>query len=174
MNHRPLALAAALVALALPTTAVAATPDHGSIAPGSAKTTWSGTITDPIGAYDLAAFFAGSTMVRGQETCAAVVCDPYKLTVGPGGRELRIVVDAPDADNVSMEITDPDGSTFNLNTVDYYSQRTLIWDATPGTWTVRVYGTGAFDSFDYGVTAELNLENEPDFVAPDDGSDAVG
>lgn len=164
----------ALVALTLPAGAQAATPASGAVSPTQKSTAWSGTITDPIGAYDLVMFFNGGTSVRGNETCASVVCDTYMLDVADGARELRVVADAPDSDNVSMDVTTPDGERLNLNTATLYTQRTLIWTAIPGTWTIHVYGTGRVDQFDYTATAEVNLPGEPAFVPPDDGSDAFG
>ena len=111
--------------------------------------------------------------MRGQDTCKGTVCDPYTLTVD-GGRELRIVVDTPTAENVSLDVVDPDGSHYMLNTADLFTQRTFIGEAIAGTWTIRTYGTGDFDTFDYELTSEVNLADEPDFVPPSDGSDATG
>jgi hypothetical protein len=174
MSQRTGFLLGVLAALAIPTSASAATPDSDSVSPQNQKTTATGTITDPIGAYDLAMFYWGGTSVRGQETCNTPVCDTFTLNVAEGGQELRIVADAPNSDNVSLDIADPAGTRYNLNTVDYFTQRTLIAGADPGTWTVRVYGTGNFDSFDYALTAEINLPGDPEFVPPNDGSDATG
>src|SRR3954469_13664720 len=103
MTKRTAFLLGVVVALAIPASAGAATPASGTVSPTAKKATATGTITDPLGAYDLAAFFAGGTTVRGQDTCKGAVCDPYPLTVN-GGRELRIVVDAPTAENVSLDV----------------------------------------------------------------------
>jgi hypothetical protein len=179
MSQRTAFLLGVLAALAIPTSAVAATPSSGSVSPTAQKTTATGTIADPLGAYDLTAFFNGGTQVHGQDTCNAPYCDVYTLDVAPGGQQLRIVADAPHADNVSMDVTDPFGGHYMLNTADLFTQRTLIVGADAGKYTIQVYGTGAADNldptpFDYTLTSEINLPGDPEFVPPADGSDATG
>src|SRR4051794_36571905 len=108
MSHRTAFLLSLLVAVAIPASAGAATPASGSLSPSARKATTTGTITDPIGAYDIGTFFYGSTAVRGNETCNQPICDVYTLKVADGGNQLRIVTDAPNAVNVAMDISDPD------------------------------------------------------------------
>jgi hypothetical protein len=174
MSHRTAFLLAALVAVAIPASAGAATPESGTVSPDARQTTTKGTVNDPLGVYDLAAFYYGSTSVRGNETCNQPVCDTYTLNVADGGFQLRINVNAPASENVSLDIVDPDGTRSNMNTVDYFTHRTFIGEAIPGAWTVHTYGTGDFDSFDYTLTSEINVPGDPDFVPPADGSDATG
>jgi hypothetical protein len=174
MSHRTGFLLGVLVALAIPTSALAATPSSGSVSPTAQTATATGSVADPLGAYDLTAFFNGGTTVHGQNTCQAPACDVYKLDVAPGGNQLRIVVDAPHADNVSMDITGPFDDHYMMNTADYFTQRTLIVGADAGKWTIQVYGTGAADQLDTSPTFDFNLPGDPDFVPPNDGSDASG
>jgi hypothetical protein len=155
-----ISLIGVLAALALPCSAVAATPEAGTVSPTAKTTTWTGSVNDPLGAYDLAMFFNESTAVRGNETCLGVVCDVYTLEVAEGGQEIRFVFDAPGADNLSVDLTMPDGTRQNINLVEYTTHHELIWDALPGTWTFRTYGSGAFD---YAHSAEINLPGEPSF-----------
>lgn len=180
MSQRTVFLLGVLAALAIPSSALAATPSSGSVSPTSRQATATGSVTDPLGVYDLAAYSYGDTKVRGQDTCKAPACDIYTLNVASGGKQLRIVADAPGSDNVSMDIVGPFGDHYDMNTVDYFTQRTLIVGADPGTWTIEVYGTGAADqldpspSFDYTLTSDINVPGDPDFVPPNDGSDATG
>lgn len=174
MSHRTAFLLGVLAALAIPTSAIAATPSSGTISPSAKKTTATGTITDPFGSYDLVMFFNGGTTVRGNDTCTAPACETFTLTVASGGKELRIIADAPASANVSMDITDPSGAHYSHNTADYFPNRTFLGFADPGTWKINVYGTPELDSFDYTLSAEMNLPGSPAFVPPNDGSDATG
>lgn len=168
----PIALAA-LAALALPAAATAATPESGAVSPETRKVSWSGTIVDPLGTYDLVAFFIGSTQVQGQETCGRVVCDDFTLTVPEGAQEIRIRAAGDSAaQNVSMDISSPGGERWNLNEAEYATERELIYEAVPGAWTIRVYGTSNV-SFDYTASAEINLPGDPSFY-PDSEEEPAG
>jgi hypothetical protein len=149
-----------LAALALPSASLAATEKVDA----TAKTaTLSGTITDPaFGAYDLALFFYGGTEIQGQSLCVAPACEEHTLTVGADGAELRLTATS-DADNLSLEIIDPDGTYTEVNEVETTSDHLLEFDPTPGDWTIRVYGAGT-PSFDYEIAA---LFRTPEDVAQD-------
>ena len=87
------------------------------------------------------AFFNGGTEVRGQTTCVAPACDEHTLTVGEDGAELLIDATS-NADNLSLEIIDPDGSRYSDNEVDPTSAHQLDFAPDAGEWTIRVYGSG--------------------------------
>jgi hypothetical protein len=144
MNVRMPVLLSLAAALALPTAATAATPSSGKVSPTAKTVSWSGDINDPLGVFDLAAFYYGSTNVRGNETCTPPVCDTFTLDVANGGYGLLLKVDAPQSDNVSVEAVDPSGAAQNFNDVEYTTTRTIDLPADPGKWTIKTYGTGAF------------------------------
>src|SRR3954466_9957080 len=89
-------LLGALAALALPGAASAATPDTAKVSPTAKTASWTGDIEDPLGLYDLAIFYQGSTTVQKNETCMAPYCDVFTLDVADGGTALNVKIDAPD------------------------------------------------------------------------------
>jgi hypothetical protein len=151
-------LLGALAALALPAAASAATPDTAKVSPTAKTASWTGDITEPFGLYDLTAFFNGSTEVGGNETCTAPVCDTFALDVADGGTALTVKIDAPDADNLAVEVVDPNGGATNYNDVDPATSRTLELPTDPGTWTFKTYGTGEFT---YTAKATFSTDPQP-------------
>src|SRR4051794_7512732 len=156
MRFHTATLLGALAALALPAAASAATPESGKVSPTAKTAGWTGDISEPFGLYDLAAFFNGTTAIHGQETCTAPVCDTFKLDVAEGGTALVVKLDAPDADNLAVEVVDPNGGSTNYNDVDPATARTLELPTDPGTWTFKTYGTG-----DFTYTAKATLSTDP-------------
>jgi hypothetical protein len=147
--RKPLLLGV-LIALALPATSLA---DTKTVSADAKKATFAGTVDDPaFGLYDLALFFNEGTEVRGQSVCAEPVCDTHTLTVGPDGAELELHA-VSSAYNLSLEIIDPDGAHTSVNEVEPTSEHTLDFSATPGDWTIRVYGSADSGSFDYDLDA---------------------
>lgn len=147
--RKPLLLGA-LVALALPATSFA---EAKSVTAEAKKATFAGTIDDPaLGLYDLALFFNKGTEVRGNSVCVEPVCDTHTLTVGPDGAELRLDATS-NAYNLSLEIIDPEGTRTSVNNVEATTEHRLDFFATPGDWTIRVYGGAESDSFDYAIDA---------------------
>jgi hypothetical protein len=153
-----LALAAAALALAAPASTLAATPESGAVSPEKPTFAWTGTVTEPTDLYDLVGFFNGGTAVRGVGTCMAPYCDTFTLTVAEGGDLLTLDLKAPDADNLAVEIVDPDGNAENYNDVDPANERTIDLDPTPGEWQVRMYGGG---DYEYSAKATLALPADP-------------
>lgn len=176
MHLRKMVPAAALLALAIPAAAPAATPESATLntdTRAAMKVTWTGSITDPVDAYDLGMFFGdgivnSGTYVRGNDTCMQPYCDVFKLTVPEGANELRFIETADDADNITGFITAPDGTKYNLNNEETLNERKLVALAVPGEWTFRVYGGGVYD---YEASAEINLPDDPTFydVSDDEG-----
>jgi hypothetical protein len=161
MRLRTTTLLAAFAALAVPAAATAATPETAKVSPTAKTASWTGDITEPFGFYDLAAFLNGSTALHGQETCNAPVCDAFTLDVADGGTALTVKIDAPDADNLAVEVVDPSGGTTNYNDADPATTRTLELPTDPGTWTFKTYGTG-----DFTYTAKATLSTDPVQAAP--------
>lgn len=164
MHLRKMVILGALAALAIPGSSLAAT---GKVDATAKTADFNGTITsDPLGVYEIGAWENGGTEVAGQNTCVAPACDEHTLTVGEGGAQLKLDATS-DAFSLDLEIVDPDGyvTTYNnWDSGDFVSEQHLTLDATPGDWTVRVYGAAEFDSFDYSVTA---LFRTPEDVAQD-------
>src|SRR4051812_6721055 len=147
MSHRKSSLIAVLAAvLAIPAAANAAEATVNATAKTGHLT---GSINEPVGAYDLVGFFNGGTEVGGQTTClSAPVCDSHTLHVGADGAELKLDATS-DADNLSLELISPDGTYTEINETDLTAEHHRTLDATAGDWTVRVYGSGTFD-YDIG------------------------
>ncbi len=156
MKIHTTSLLGALAALALPAAASAATPDTAKVSPTAKTASWTGDITEPFGAYDLLIFSQGDTTLQGQETCMAPYCDVFTLDVADGGTALNVKIDAPDSDNLAVEVVDPNGGTTNYNDVDPATTRDLDLPTDPGTWTVKTYGTG-----DFTYTAKATFSTDP-------------
>jgi len=171
MSHRKTLLLAALAALAVPASASAATATVSA----TAKTaSFTGTITEPTGMFEIGADFNGGTQFHGQDLCVQPACDEHTLTVGPDGAQLKLDADGGDAYSFDIELTDPSGTVTTLgdpaaDTPPTSFHETL--DATPGNWTVRVYGTPNLDSFDYNVgftfRTPADVANDPPTPASD-------
>jgi type 1 fimbria pilin len=160
MSHRKTILLAALAALAVPASASAATATVNATTKTAHLT---GTITsDYFGAYEAAVWFNGGTSVHGQNTCISPNCDEHTLTVGPDGAQLKLDGES-DAYGLDLEIIDPDGHATEINNLDAAestSDQHVTLDATPGNWTIRVYGSPDLYTFDYDVTATFRTPEE--------------
>ena len=170
MKIHTTSLLGAFAALALPATAAAATPDTAKVGPTAKTAAWTGDITEPFGAYDLLIFSQGDTTLGGQETCMAPYCDVFTLDVADGGTALNVKIDAPDSDNLAVEVVDPAGGATNYNDVDPATTRDLDLPTDPGTWTIKTYGTG---SFTYTAKATFSTD-PPQEAAPAASSREVG
>jgi hypothetical protein len=156
----PLAIAAAATA----GTAIAATPESGTVGPTTERTDWTGTVSDPLGAYDIGTFFYGETA----GTCVAPVCDTFTLTVEGGGSTLYLEIDAAQSENVAVEIEKPDGSIQYENSAELVTKRQItIKNAKPGEYAVRTFGTGEFDYKAFARYGANAVPAKPAPVAPE-------
>jgi hypothetical protein len=161
--RKPLLLGV-LIALALPASSLA---DTKTVSADAKKATFAGTISDPaFGLYDLVMFFNDGTEVRGQSACVEPACETHTLTVGPGGAELELHA-VSDANNLSLEIIDPDGARTSVNEVEPTAEHTLDFSATPGDWTIRVYGGADSDAFDYEIGATYKTAADVEAEQPE-------
>jgi hypothetical protein len=168
MNLRKMVLLGVLATLSISGVALAAT---GSVDATKKTATFSGTITtDPVGLYEIAVFFNGGTAVNGQNTCAQPQCDEHTLTVGPDGAQLKLDATS-DAYSLDLEVVDPSGAVTEVNGYDqpdFSSEQHLTLDATPGNWTIRVYGASDLDTFDYDLKATFRTPEEVALDPPAD------
>ena len=134
--------AAAVAALLVAAPAPAAEPETGEVGPAKPTATWTGSVTDPFGAYDLGTFFVEQM----GPSCQPPACDTFTLTV-KGGDVLTIKVTGNGAENVVFEVEDPDGETSYVEaSAELQDEREASFSSPkPGEWIVRTAGTGEFD-----------------------------
>ena len=159
-------LAAGIAALSIASPAFAADPESGEVSPTKPTVTWTGTVTEPTGGYELAVIANEGT----QGTCEQPHCDTFALKVAAGASALTVRAAGSEDDTFSMtfEVEDPEGKVTLVSGDDSVPEREATFDnPAAGDWIVRVLGTPQLESFSYEGTATLTV---PAAAGPAPGS----
>ena len=153
-----LAFPISLIALAAAGTAtVVAAPDPatGEVSAAAPTTSFAGSITEPTGAFEIAAQEEGTT----KGNCPEPMCQEFALTVKDAGTQLTVdsVVD-DDGFSQTVEVEDPSGAITQTSAVDPGTVKARIKNPKPGAWLIRIYGSDYINespSWTYKATVTL-------------------
>lgn len=156
MNLRlliPVVLAASVAGAA--SVQAATDPASGEVSAASPTTSFSGSITEPSGAVEIAYQEEGTS----KGNCHEPACQEYALTVKDPGMQLAIdsVVDE-DGFSQTVEVEDPDGKITQTSAVDPGTVKAKIKNPKAGAWLIRIYGSDYINgspSWTYKATVTL-------------------
>ncbi len=134
-----IALPLSLLALAATGVAVAATdPASGEVSAAKPTTSFSGSITEPTGAYEIAMQEQGTS----KDNCEEPVCQQYELTVKDPGTQLMVdsVVDE-EGFSQTVEIEDPDGKITQTSATDPGTVKAKLKNPKAGAYLIRIFGS---------------------------------
>ena len=172
---RRLIITAAALAVALPASASAATPESGTVSAASPKATWAGTIQGGVFSHNTFFYEEAGTL-----PCQAPSCDTFTLENADGTADLMLELASEQSPDISLRIQDPSGTwTYH----DGWSDSTPVTKvrlkkAPKGKYVINVVirrlgttqPTAVDDTSDYTGTATLLVAapvvTPPPVVAP--------
>ena len=157
---RRLIITAAALALALPATVSAATPETATVSAASPKAGWTGTIQGGILFHNTYNYEPAGTL-----PCQAPGCDTFTLQNAEGNADLLIEVASEQSPDISLRIQDPSGTwTYHNGWSDSTpATKVRLKKAPKGTYVINVVirrlgttqPTAVDDTSDYTGTATL-------------------
>jgi hypothetical protein len=159
----PLSLLA-LTAAGAATVAAAPDPEAGEVSAATPTTSFEGVITEPTGAFEIAAQEEGTS----KDNCQNPVCDEYALTVKDAGTQLMIdsVVD-DDGFSQTVEIEAPDGSISQTSATNPGTVKAKLKNPKAGAYLIRIYGSDYInDSPSWGYKATVTLTTGSSTTTP--------
>ena len=172
--RRPIITLALLAAGLLPATAVAATPETGSVSAESPKVQWTGSLQNPYLLHNLFNYEGTTAGAAGTLPCEAPMCDTFTLDVATGGVDLTLDLTSEQSPDISLRVQDPSGAwTYYDGWSDGApATKVRIKKAAKGTYVInvvaRVFGstnpTAVQDQADYAGIATLMVP--PPAAAP--------
>jgi hypothetical protein len=149
-------IATGLFLLAAASTAVASTPESGTVSKDAPSVTWEGKAAG-YGVIPLNLLTeAGGT----EPTCEAPTCDTFALKVADK-LTLDVLARSRSGAGVEVHIKKPDGSVVVARTPDEDSVKMRVKDAAPGDYTVEVLVNDTAEAGEFDATASLVVPAAP-------------